>query len=154
MAFRIEDYFILKSVNPSSLQESNLIQFAYKSPRGVHDTNPVILVHEKMSDRIYGINTHYDPNVLDQAMKNLEDRILPYLEKEYFKKYPDNKKKLNEERKKFEKSLITETEYHEFMRSYPKKELEVFNVSNKDMSAMRCYKFDRMNSVSRLVFKT
>lgn len=150
---RIEDYFIFRSVSPSSLQVDNLIQFSYKSPNGVHDTKPIVLVHEKHGDRFYGINVHYDANVLNEAITNLENQMLPFLEKEYFKKYPDNKKKLNEQKITFNKSLITEKEYKEFMRNYPKRDLEEFMVANKNMEAMRQYRYDRMASVSKLVWK-
>ena len=40
--FRIEDYFIMKGVNPSSMTEGNILQFSYKSPKGVHDNKPKI----------------------------------------------------------------------------------------------------------------
>lgn len=151
---KVEDYFIFKSVSPTSLQVDNLIQFSYKSPAGVHDNKPIILVHEKQSDRIYGINVHYDPNILTQAVDGLEQKLLPFLEKAYYKKYPENKQKLNEQHIKFNKSLITEEEYHDFMQSYPSRDLEQFLVQNKDMNAMRQYKYDRMTAVSKLVWKT
>ena len=151
---KIEDFFTFKSVSPSSLQQDQLIQFSYKSPAGVHDKKPIILVHEKLSDRVYGINVHYDQSVLNEAVESLEERILPFLEKAYFKKYPENKDKLSKENIKFNKGLITEAEYKEFMRNYPSKELEQFLVTNKNMDAMRCYKYDRMTAVSRLVWKT
>lgn len=152
--FDITDYFNLKNVTPSTLQPGNLIQFSYASPTGVHDKMPIILVHEKKSDRVYGINTHYDQSVLDQAMKSIETKILPFLEKEYFKKYPENKKKLNETHQEFHKGLITEDEYKKFMRNYPSRDLETFQAEDFDMNAMRQYRFDRITACSRLVWKT
>ena len=151
--FKIEDYFTLRSVNPSSMTEGNIIQFASKSPRGVHDQKPLVLVHERQGDRFYGINFNYDMRELNEAVTNLENSLLPFLEKEYFKKYPENKQKLNETHQKFNKSLITEAEYHEMMRRFPPKQLEVFQVNNKDMEACRCYRYDRMTAVSKLLWK-
>lgn len=152
-SFKVEDYFIFKNVTPSSMQEDNILQFSYKSPKGVHDTKPLTLVTEKLNDRFYGINLHYDMRELNEAVTNIENDLLPFLEKEYYKKYPDNKQKLKEEKIKFNKSLITEDEYHGFMKSYPKNKLEKFLVKNRDMDAMRCYRYDRMTSVSKLVWK-
>lgn len=152
--FRIEDYFIMKGVNPSSMTEGNILQFSYKSPKGVHDNKPMVLVHERLGDRFYGINLNYDMSELNEAVTNLENTLLPFLEKEYFKKYPENKQKLNETHQKFNKSLITEAEYHEFMRKFDQKKLRIFEVKNKNMDACRCYRYDRMTAVSLLEFKS
>ena len=135
------------------MTEGNILQFSYKSPKGVHDNKPMVLVHERLGDRFYGINLNYDMSELNEAVTNLENTLLPFLEKEYFKKYPENKQKLNETHQKFNKSLITEAEYHEFMRRFPPKQLEVFQVNKKNMDACRCYRYDRMNAVSKLVWK-
>jgi len=153
-SFKIEDYFIFKNVTPSSMQQDNILQFSYRSPNGVHDTKPLTIVTEKLSDRFYGINLNYDMRELNEAVTNLENKLLPFLEKAYYKKYPDNKKKLNEEHIKFTKSLITEVEYHEFMKTYPKKDLEQFEIRGRNMDAMRCYRYDRMTAVSKLIWKT
>ena len=151
--FRPEDYFVYKNVNPGSMQENNIVTFSYKSPNGIHDNSPMVIVTDKQSDRFYGINLHYDPRPLDEAMKNIENKILPFLEKEYFNKYPENKQKLNEQKIKFHKGLITEQEYHQMMLKFPKKDLEVFKFSTINKEAMRCYIYHRMTAVSRLVWK-
>lgn len=154
MSFKIEDYFQFLNVNPSSMTVDNILQFSYKSPRGVHDQKPLVLVHEKLGDRFFGINLHYDMREMNEAVTNVENLILPHLEKEYLKKYPENKQKLNETHQKFKKSLITEAEYHDFMKNFPKNKLEVFQVNNKNMDSCRCYKYDRVTSCSKLVFKS
>lgn len=151
--FNIQEYFTYKSVSPSSLQQDNIIEFNYRSENTIHDKRPLVLVHEKLSDRFYGVNLNYDMSEVQEAMDNLNARILPFLESEYYKKYPDNKKKLLEENKKFDKSLITEDEYKEMMRRYPSRELEEFLVKNKNMQAMRCYKYQNMTGVSKLTWK-
>lgn len=154
MSFKIEDYFDLRNVSPSSMNVDNIIQFSYASPRGIHDQKPLVLVHEKLSDRFYGINLNYDMIELNEAVTNLETEILPFLEKEYFKKYPENKQKLNETHQKFNKSLITEQEYSMFMRNFDKKKLEMFRVNNKNMTCCRQYRYDRMTAVSKFYFKS
>ena len=152
--FKIEEYFNYKSVTPSSLQQDNVIQFSYKSPKGVHDETPLVLITEKLVDRCYGINIHYDMSELNEIVTNIENELLPFLEKEYYKKYPDNKKKLQEQRIKFNKSLITEQEYHEMMNRFPKRDLEVFRIQNYNLENMRCYLYKRMTSVSKLIWKS
>lgn len=154
MANKIEDLFIYKSCTPSSLIGSNIIQFSYKSPLGVHDQKPLVYVTEIKYDRFFGINLNYDVGELQKAIATLQNSINPFLEKEYFKKYPENKKKLQESKKTFERSLITEQEYKDFMLKFPKKDLEIFKIQSVNMSAMRQYIYSRMTAVSRLVYKT
>lgn len=151
--FKIADYFIFKSVSPSSMELNNIIQFSYKSPNGVHDNKPLVLVHEKQGDRFYGINLNYDMGELNQAVTLIENKILPFIEEAYYKKYPDNKKKLLESKQIFSKSLVTEQEYREFMRKFPQKELELFEVTNKNMKVCRQYLYQRMSAVSKLNWK-
>lgn len=151
--FKIEEHFNMRSVSPSSMQQDNIIMFSYKSPNGVHDTMPLILVHEKQIDRVYGINLHYAPQLLQEAVANIQKKVMPYLEQEYYKKYPENKQKLKEQRIPFSKSLITEAEYVEIMKRFPQQQLEQFLVTKQGMDAMRCYLYQRMTSVSKLVWK-
>lgn len=153
MANKVEDLFIYKTITPSSLLNTNIIRFSYKSPDGVHDKEPLVYVTEKRFDRFFGINLNYDVKELQEAVLNVQNLITPYLEKEYFKKYPENKKKLQETKQTFNKSLITEDEYKEFMNRFPKKDLEVFNIQTTNMGAMRQYLYSRMTSVSKLVYK-
>lgn len=151
--FKLEDYFAYKNVTPSSLAENNLITFSYRSPNGVHDQSPLVIVTEKQADRIYGVNLHYTMNELQFIVEKIQNDVMQYLEKEYFKKYPENKQKLQETRQKFGKNLITEKEYKEWMRRYPKKLLEQFQMSTLEKPAMRCYLYQRMTSVSKLSWK-
>lgn len=151
--FKIQDYFIFKSVSPSSMEVDNILQFSYKSPNGVHDKKPLVLVHEKRGDRFYGINLNYDMSELNEAVSILENKILPFIEEVYYKKYPENKQKLLETKQTFNKSLVTEQEYKEFMKKFPKNDLEMFQVSNKNMNACRQYLYQRMTSVSKLNWK-
>lgn len=150
---RVEQFFDYRAVSPSSLQQDNIIHFSYRSPDGVHDRKPLVLVVEKRGDRIFGLNLHYDMNGMSEAVDHIQNRINSFLEESYFRKYPENKQKLREERKTFDKSLITEDEYKDFMRSFPRKELEVFLVQNRGTENLRCYLFQRMTSVSKLVWR-
>lgn len=152
--FKPENFFIFRSVSPSALVQNNLITFAYKSPAGVHDGNPLVFVTEKRMDRFYGINIHYDMSEMQDIVTNTDKKVMQFLEKEYYKKYPENKKKLNETRQKFNKGLITEDEYKEFSLKIPKNDLERFSISGYTMDNMRCYIYQRMNYVSKLVWKT
>ena len=112
-------------------------------------------VYEKRSDRIFSINLNYELAGLNEIVTVLETKVLKYLEQQYFKEFPDNKKKLQEEHKEFTKSLITESQYSKYMLSYPKKsELEVFEMKNIDMNACRQYIYSNMTNVRLLSFRT
>ncbi len=151
--FKPQDHFNMKTTSPSTLKENNLISFNYKSPDGVHDPNPLVLVFKRESDRIYGFNLHYDMKEMKELMTNIDTKVMEFLKKEYFKKYPENKQKLLKERKEFGKDLITEQEYKEFMRKYPQNELEMFLVGGVNIEICRCYLYKRMNAVSKLSWK-
>lgn len=151
--FKLENYFAYKNVTPGSLAADNLIFFSYRSPKGVNDKNPLVIVTERQSDRIYGVNLHYTMAELQNIVTNVQEDITSYLEEQYFRKYPENKQKLQEQRQKFGKNLITEKEYTEWMRRFPKKMLEQFQMSTLNKEAMRCYLYERMTSVSKLTWK-
>ena len=154
--FKIEDFFNYKNITPGSLTSDNVIQFSYKSPAGVHDLKPLVFVLEKKSDRLYGINFHYDMTELQNAVTNTQAKVAKFLEEQYFKKYPENRQKLREQRVPFNKSLITEAELKEFMRRFPKKDMEQFPLTNANKypnHALRCYLYQRMTAVSMLTWK-
>ena len=148
--FKLTDYFLLRNVTPSSLQQDNLINFSYKSPNGVHDKNPLVLVVEKRLDRIFGFNLHYDMKEMDEVLINTYNKINATLEKEYYRKYPEKRSELRKKKLKFDKTMLTPEDLKTFSRRVNRKDLEQFLVKNKDMAAFRCYLFKRMNKVSKL----
>lgn len=151
-AFKLTDYFMLRNVTPGSLQQDNLITFAYKSPNGVHDKNPLVIVVEKRLDRIFGFNLHYDMTEMDEVLINTYNKINTFLEKEYYRKYPEKKNELRKKRMKFDKSMLQPDDLKTFSRRVNRKDLEQYLIKNKDMTAFRCYLFKRMNKVSKLTW--
>ena len=151
--FRLTDYFLMRDVTPASLQQDNLISFSYKSPNGVHDKNPLVLVIEKRLDRIFGFNLHYDMKEMDEVLINAYNKVNVALEKEYYRKYPDKQNELRKKRLKFDKSMLNEDDFKTFSRRINRKDLEQYLVTNKDMTAFRCYLFKRMNKVSKLTWR-
>jgi hypothetical protein len=147
-------YFIYNNVRPASLVQDNLIYFSYQSPEGVHDKMPLVLVLEKQLDRLYGINVHYDSKQLLEIITNTQKKIIKLLEAEYYKKYPDNKKRLLKEHRKFDLSLLVEEDVKEFSKKINKKDYDQFLLKRRNDDTMRCYLYKRMNNVSKLTWRT
>lgn len=151
--FKLTNYFSLRDVTPSSLQQDNLISFAYKSPNGIHDKNPLVLVVEKRLDRIFGFNLHYDMKEMDEVLINAYNKINASLEKEYYRKYSEKRSELQKKKLKFDQSMLEPDDFKTFSRRINRKDLEQYLVENKNMDAFRCYLFKRMNRVSKLTWK-
>jgi hypothetical protein len=150
--FKLTDYFLMRNVTPSSLQQDNLITFSYKSPNGVHDNAPLVLVVEKRLDRIFGFNLHYDMREMDEVLINTYNKVNTILEREYYRKYPEKRNELRKKRVKFDKTMLTPEDLKTFSRRVNRNDLEQYLVKQKDMTAFRCYLFKRMNRVSKLTW--
>lgn len=151
--FKLTNYFLLRNVTPSSLQQDNLITFAYKSPNGVHDKNPLVIVVEKRLDRLFGFNLHYDMKEMDEVLINAYNKVNAALEKEYYRKYPEKRAELRKKKVQFDKSMLEPEDFKTFSRRINRKDLEQYLIKNKDMTAFRCYLFKRMNKVSKLTWR-
>jgi len=149
----IPDFFTAKDVTPSSLQQSNLISFSYKSPNGVHDKAPLVWVVERQFDRIYGINLHYDMIEFNDLLESTYNKINILLEKEFYKKYPDKKQLLQKKKIKFDKQLLEVKDLTDFKRRISNNDLEKFSIFGQNSDAFRCYLYSRMNRVSKLIWK-
>jgi hypothetical protein len=150
--FKLTDYFLLRSVTPSSLQQDNLITFSYKSPNGVHDKNPLVLIVEKRLDRVFGFNVHYHMVEMDEILINTYNKVNTILEREFYRKYPEKRNELRKKKTKFDKSMLIPEDLKTFSRRVNRKDLEQYLVKQKDMTAFRCYLFKRMNKVSKLTW--
>ena len=152
--FKPELYFNFSNVSPSSLQQDMLVTFKYQSPNGVHDKVPLVYVLEKRIDKFYGINLHYDMAELNSMIESKNEQLLEFYEKEFYRKNREKEQELRKNREEFDLSMIDPKDKIEFDRRLNKKELETYLLQNSgNSSALRCYLFKRMNSVSKLVFK-
>lgn len=149
----ISFYFDYKDVRPNSLVQDNVITFNYKSPEGVHDKAPLVYVLEKQLDRIFGLNLHYDSKQFFDIITTVQLKVNKILEQEYYKKYPEKRKELREQRVKFDKALLTEEDKKQFGRRVNKKDLDQFLLKRTNKDTMRSYLYKRMNNVNKLVWK-
>lgn len=90
---------------------------------------------------------------MDEVLINAYNKVNVALEKEYYRKYPDKQNELRKKRLKFDKSMLNEDDFKTFSRRINRKDLEQYLVTNKDMTAFRCYLFKRMNKVSKLTWR-
>lgn len=148
--FKLTEYFTLRDVTPTSLQQDNLVTFSYHSPNGVHDKAPLVIIVEKQLDRVYGFNLHYDMKEMDEVLINTYNKINQFLEREWYRKHPEKKKLLKEKKLVFDKQFIEPKELRDLTRKIPRRDIEQFLIRKKDMSAFRCYLYKRMNKVSKL----
>jgi len=70
----IGQFFDLKRSNPNSLKPGMLYMFEYNADN-IHDQRPLIWVLEVKSDRIWGLNLHYDLKILADILKFKESEI-------------------------------------------------------------------------------
>src|SRR4051794_39050317 len=113
-------YFEYKRINPRGMGQDNLIYFNYKSPDGVHDPTPLVYVLEKQLDRFYGLNVHYDNKEFFEIIYNTEEKVNTFLEKEFYRLYPEKKQELQKKRQKFNKTLFKEQDYKQVSKRIPK----------------------------------
>lgn len=152
--FKESQYFTRRNVTPGSLLPNNLISFSYKSPKGVHDKSPLVLVLEARVDRIFGINLHYDMQEMDELLGNQINAFRAAMEIEWYKKYPKKKQELKKNKQLFDLPLVDKKDWAQLCRRIPRKVMEQFPVQDKDVRALRCYLYPRMTRVSKLCWKT
>jgi len=150
--YNVRDFFTTQRVTPSSLQQSNLIQFSYHSPDGVHDNMPLVYVVEKRRDRFYGFNLHYDSNQLVELIDNKNFQVDTLLENAWAK-VPKNKKRLIESGEEFNRGFIEKKDFKLITSKIQKKVLEQFLIENLNVDTLRIYLFKRMNAVSKMIYK-
>jgi hypothetical protein len=150
---KIANLFEYRNVSPSSLMPGNLIYFKYKSPNGVHDRAPLVYVLSKEFDRIYGINVHYDMDELQDIVDVVETKVNTFFEQQWYSKHPEKKQELYKQRLEFNPGMIDKKEFLEMKRRVNKIDLERFPITVNNSEALRCYLYQRMNNVSKLVWK-
>lgn len=65
----IRNYFNFKPTSRGQIKEGMLLSFGYRSPdRKIHDPKPLIYVLERKGDKVYGLNVHYDFNLIGGAI--------------------------------------------------------------------------------------
>ena len=148
-----KDVFDYKRVTPSTLQQDNFVSFKYKSPNGVHDPQPLVYVVEKQLDRFYGFNVHYDNVEYQDLVNNVTKKVNKFLQEQWLRKYPENKKKLKESKIPFNKSMIDKKDLKEFSNRINRKDVEQFLLKRRNEDTLRCYLFVRMNQVQKLTWK-
>lgn len=151
--YKVEKIFTFKNITPSGLKSGNLIFFNYKSPEGVHDRTPLVYISTKSFDRCFGFNVHYDSKEYQNILNNINWKVNPILEKEWYKAYPERQKQLKEKKLKFDKSLIEKEDLKKYEKKIQRKDLEIFDLTKINKDTLRTYLFKRMNGVSKLVFK-
>lgn len=151
--FKEAKYFTRKNITPGALLPNNLITFAYRSPKGVHDKNPLVLVMESRVDRVFGINLHYDMQEMDELLTNQLAQFKSEMELQWYKKYPAKKKELEKNNEEFDYALVEKNDFMTLMRRIPRPVMEQFTVVNTDVRALRCYLYTRMTRVSKLIWK-
>lgn len=152
--YNVKQFFTFKRITPRTLQQDNLVQFSYHSPENeIHDPNPLVYVVEKRQDRFWGFNLHYDSEQLVQLIDNANAKVDYTLQKEWLKKDPKNRQKLNEAGGEFNRGFIEKKDFNTIIRRVPNRDLEQFLIENLNIDTLRQYMYKRMNAVSKLVYK-
>lgn len=173
--YNLNQFFDLKSVSMAGIKPGMLVQFRYSSPEGVHDVKPLVFVLEKKSDRIWGLNFHYQFGLIEPLIKMKDAEVQKFLEnssewKKYQKELTQVKpeevakdglpdvNEIEQDMKDKSKKVVKEEPVQPFdvkKIRFPQLMLENFanDKIKPPVSILRNYLFMRMNSLQKLSYK-
>ena len=158
----VSQFFNISSVNPSGIKKGMIVEFNYNSPdHKIHDRKPLVFVMENYSERIIGLNLHYQFGIVSKLLQ-LKDQQLKefmYNSREY-KKYLDELKKeskvdLAEGNLPDPIELESQGKQFDYKKvRFPQQLLEDFTSDiTASETIFRNYLFKRMSGLKKLYFK-
>ncbi len=141
-SYNLKLFFDLKSAGVNQIVPNSIIQFNYRSPEGIHDKAPLIFVLDVYSDRVYGLNLHYDFKLMQQIVTSKDVELLTYKPNEVSKPV---EKKVGE--------LPTVDEIKQTIKTIPQNSLEKYTLNNRPTFILRNYLFTRMSGIVKLIYK-
>lgn len=142
--YNIKLFFDFKAIGVNQIYPGMLIQFNYRSPEGIHDKGPLIYVLEVQSDRVYGLNIHYDFKLMQQVVTTKDIELLSY---------KPNPTQPTSGETKGTGDLPTVDEIKKTMKTIPPGLLEKYTLINQPTFILRNYLFTRMSSIVKLIYK-
>lgn len=130
--YNMNMFFDFKGISTSQIIPGNIIQFNYRSPDGVHDKKPLIYVLETQSDRVYGLNLHYEFKLMQDVIAKKDIDLIPYKPSGNVEALPG----VTPEVKKVPIIL-----------------LEKYNLVRQPTFILRNYLYPRMSGVTKLIYK-
>lgn len=143
--YNIKYFFDFKSIGTNQIFPGMLIQFNYRSPEGIHDKGPLIYVLDVYSDRVYGLNLHYDFKLLQQIVTTKDIELLGYKPKENPNPVSPQDQKVG--------TLPTVDEIKQTIKTIPQGILEKYTLNNRPTFILRNYLFTRMSGIVKLIYK-
>ena len=135
--YNLNYFFNFLPINISGIKPNMIIQFGYRSPDGVHDKNPLVYVLEVQSNRVYGLNLHYNFKLLQPLIEQKEKEVSKYNIPE-----PSLKDKVADA-----KGIGS------VLSKIPIEVLEYYSISQQSSNILRNYLYPRISSLKKLSYK-
>lgn len=151
----IKSFFDLQRTPPNRLKPGMLYTFEYNADN-IHDKHPLIWVLEVKTDRIWGLNLHYDFSILANIITFKEKHLKTFSTK---KREEVQKAKLKEEEKEKQPvetlPTIVDAEIKNKNITYPTNMLDDFSdfPIGKNSSLLRNYLYKEIRNAYKLSLK-
>jgi len=173
--YNLNDFFEFKSVAVITIRPGMFLQFRYSSPEGVHDVKPLVFILERKADRIWGLNFHYQFDLMAPLLQLKDAEVQKFLQNNSdWKKYQRELTKPTPDETtdkgipdvdELEKDMVDKSE--KIVKEEPVKPFDVKKVrfpplmlenfaNNKikpPKEILRNYLYNRMNGIQKLVYK-
>lgn len=142
--YNLKYFFNYKSISPSAIIPGNLIEFNYRSPEGVHDKKPLIIILSVEGDRCWGLNLHYKFNLIEGLLANKHQDINTFIQTNPNKQEESLKERVE---------AIREEKKLEYLNTPKPTLLENFSLKNEPPLILRNYLYTRMSGIQKLSYK-
>lgn len=142
--YNLKYFFNYKSVSPSAIIPGSLIEFSYRSPEGIHDKKPLVVVLSVEGDRCWGLNLHYKFQLIEGLIANKFQDINTYIQTNPNKQEETLREKVEE---------IKQQKKLEYLNSPKPTLLESFSLKQEPTTILRNYLYTRMSGIQKLSYK-
>ena len=142
--YNLKYFFNYKSISPSSIIPGNLIEFNYRSPEGVHDKKPLVIITSVEGDRCWGFNIHYKFDLIEGLLANKFQDVNTYIQTNPNKQEESLRERVQD---------LREQKKLEYLNMPKPTLLESFSLKIEPTFILRNYLYTRMSGIQKLSYK-
>ena len=142
--YNLKYFFNYKSISPSSIIPGNLIEFNYRSPEGVHDKKPLVIITSVEGDRCWGFNIHYKFDLIEGLLANKFQDVNTYIQTNPNKEEESLRERVQD---------LREQKKLEYLNMPKPTLLESFSLKTEPTIILRNYLYTRMSGIQKLSYK-
>lgn len=142
--YNLKYFFNYKTISPSSIIPGNLIEFNYRSPEGVHDKKPLVIVMSVEGDRCWGLNLHYKFQLIEGLLANKFQDVNTFIQTNPNKQEESLRERVED---------IREQKKLEYLNTPKPTLLESFSLKAEPTIILRNYLYTRMSGIQKLSYK-